>query len=135
MGKSLSEEFKDQKINDLLEDYIELEKQIKAIPEQLFIISGSMIKAAENLSSSALDKIKESEAQSLASMEQKQKTLHMEMKAAIREETAVMISQLTEQLKATLDNHKPGRKKTALLFSFGVITGIIATAIIAWFLI
>lgn len=32
MAKSLSEEFKDQKINDLLEDYIQLEVEIKSIP-------------------------------------------------------------------------------------------------------
>ncbi|HGM7400845.1 hypothetical protein ACTVPQ_24625 [Serratia bockelmannii] len=35
MSKSLSEEFKDQKINDLLEDYIHLENEIKSIPEKL----------------------------------------------------------------------------------------------------
>lgn len=35
MSKGVSEEFKDQKINDLLEDYIELENTIKAIPEKL----------------------------------------------------------------------------------------------------
>lgn len=29
MSRSISEEFKDQKINDLLEDYIALEKQIE----------------------------------------------------------------------------------------------------------
>lgn len=32
---SISEEFKDQKINDLLEDYIELEKKIGAVSEQV----------------------------------------------------------------------------------------------------
>lgn len=35
MSKSISEEFKDQKINDLLEDYINLENEIKSIPEKL----------------------------------------------------------------------------------------------------
>lgn len=35
MAKSLSEEFKDQKINDLLEDYIQLEGEIKSIPTKI----------------------------------------------------------------------------------------------------
>lgn len=35
MAKTLSEEFKDQKINDILEDYIALEKEIKEIPEKI----------------------------------------------------------------------------------------------------
>ncbi len=35
MSKSISEEFKDQKIDNLLEDYIHLEDEIKSIPEKL----------------------------------------------------------------------------------------------------
>ena len=35
MSTSFTEEFKDAKVNQLLEDYIELEKKIAAIPQQL----------------------------------------------------------------------------------------------------
>ncbi len=32
---SISEEFKDQKVKELLEDYIALDKEIKSIPEKI----------------------------------------------------------------------------------------------------
>lgn len=49
MAKSLSEEFKDQKINDLLEDYISLGKEINNIPERLKLSLNDLKVAIEKL--------------------------------------------------------------------------------------
>lgn len=49
MRKSLSEEFKDQKINDILEDYIALSKKIEAIPQELSDSLSGMQKAVDEL--------------------------------------------------------------------------------------
>jgi len=51
MSKGISEEFKDQKINDLLEDYIHLENEIKSIPEKLHDSLHSVSTAIDSLPS------------------------------------------------------------------------------------
>lgn len=58
MAKSLSEEFKDQKINDLLEDYIQLENEIKSIPEKLSNNLHAVDLAIKNLPSNLEESIK-----------------------------------------------------------------------------
>ncbi|HAS8353643.1 TPA: hypothetical protein I7721_21430 [Vibrio vulnificus] len=58
MAKNLSEEFKDQKINDLLEDYIQLENEIKSIPEKLSNNLHAVDLAIKNLPSNLEESIK-----------------------------------------------------------------------------